>query len=115
VNVVGKRWFRRNRASEALNPTTDAEWEVISEQVKQNDDERKRAVAGQESLVAEVSKILFEADFVGINFEDNTDEYDPEAETIVHRTFSASLTRSSRGGLTPYRREGSNSTPRLPR
>ena len=36
-------------------------------------------------LFDEVSAILFEADPVRINFGDNTDEYDPEAGTIVPR------------------------------
>jgi hypothetical protein len=34
-------------------------------------------------LFSSVSKILFEYDPVGINFENNTDEYDPEAHDII--------------------------------
>ena len=34
-------------------------------------------------LFDEVSAALFEADPMGINFEDNSDEYDPEAGTII--------------------------------
>ena len=34
---------------------------------------------------ARVSRILFEEDPIGINFETNTDEYKPEAGTIVGR------------------------------
>ncbi len=34
-------------------------------------------------LVKAISQCLFEDDPVGINFENNTDEYDPEAATIL--------------------------------
>jgi hypothetical protein len=36
-------------------------------------------------LFDEVSALLFKADPIGINFESNTDEYDPEASTIIPR------------------------------
>jgi hypothetical protein len=36
-------------------------------------------------LFDEVSAILFDLDPIGINFEDNTDEYDAEAGTILPR------------------------------
>jgi hypothetical protein len=36
-------------------------------------------------MFAELSAILFRHDLVGINFESNTDEYDPEAGTILPR------------------------------
>lgn len=36
-------------------------------------------------LFATVSALLFEADLQGINFGDNTDEYEPEASTIIPR------------------------------
>ena len=88
--MAGRRWFRRKVTGEPVAPTTDAEWEVISAQVAQDRDDRKRALDGQESLVAEVSEILFETDLIGLNFEDNTDEYDTEAETIVIRLPEAS-------------------------
>lgn len=38
-----------------------------------------------EGLYAEVEGILFEFDPMGINFEDSTDEYDPEVDTILPR------------------------------
>jgi hypothetical protein len=41
------------------------------------------------ALFASVSNALFEADPVGINFDHNTDEYDPEAGTIIPRLGSA--------------------------
>jgi hypothetical protein len=40
-------------------------------------------------LFASVSAILFKADLFGINFESNTDEYDPEVGTIVPRLSQA--------------------------
>jgi hypothetical protein len=40
------------------------------------------------ALFDEVSQILFELDPVGINFETNTDEYEPEVGTILPRLRS---------------------------
>ena len=37
------------------------------------------------TLFASISDALFEADPIGINFDDNTDEYDPETGTIIPR------------------------------
>jgi hypothetical protein len=39
-------------------------------------------------LYISVSEILFKADPIGINFEFNTDEYEPEVDTIIPRLFS---------------------------
>jgi hypothetical protein len=41
------------------------------------------------TLFASISAALFEADPVGINFDENTDEYEPEAGTIIRRLASA--------------------------
>jgi hypothetical protein len=41
------------------------------------------------TLFASISDALFEADPVGINFDDNKDEYDPETGTIIPRLGSA--------------------------
>lgn len=41
------------------------------------------------TLFASISDALFEADPVGINFEVNTDEYEPEKGTIIPRLGSA--------------------------
>jgi hypothetical protein len=41
------------------------------------------------TLFASISDALFEADPIGINFDDNTDEYEPEAGTIIPRLGSA--------------------------
>lgn len=41
------------------------------------------------NLYSEVEEILFRHDPIGINFEDNTDEYDPEVDTILPRLKTA--------------------------
>ena len=41
-------------------------------------------------LFSALSKLLFEADPVGINFDFNIDEYEPEVGTILPRLLSAS-------------------------
>ena len=40
-------------------------------------------------LYTEVERILFRHDPMGINFEDNIDEYDPEVDTILPRLKTA--------------------------
>lgn len=46
----------------------------------------KKHLSGEyQRLLAAVSAVLFRCDPVGINFEENGDEYDPEAETILPR------------------------------
>jgi hypothetical protein len=46
---------------------------------------KERAMREQPALVLAVSEILFRHDPAGINFGDNTNEYDPEAGSIVAR------------------------------
>ncbi len=53
-------------------------------------------MTSNEFLSREVSDILFRHDPIGINFEDNTDEYDPEARTIVDRLGTASSEADAR-------------------
>lgn len=48
-------------------------------------EERKRLKKEYSDLFARTSAALFKHDPMGINFEDNTDEYDPEAATILPR------------------------------
>lgn len=52
---------------------------------------RDRATLKEEygAFFENVSAILFEADLVGINFETNTDEYEPEVGTILPRRSHA--------------------------
>lgn len=47
--------------------------------------ERKALKEQYGALFDRISSALFEADPVGINFETNTDEYDPEVGTIIPR------------------------------
>ena len=47
--------------------------------------DNRRARADYGELFDDVAKILFRHDPIGINFEDNTDEYEPEARTILPR------------------------------
>ena len=46
---------------------------------------RKKLKQTYGALFAEVSSILFEFDLKGINYETNTDEYEPEVGTILPR------------------------------
>ena len=41
------------------------------------------------ALFVSISEALFKADPIGINFDTNTDEYEPEAGTIIPRLRSA--------------------------
>ena len=47
--------------------------------------ENKRLKAKYGSLFDSITALLFRHDPIGINFEDNTDEYEPEARTILPR------------------------------
>lgn len=47
--------------------------------------ENKRLKAEYGDLFDSVAEILFRHDAMGINFEDNRDEYEPEARTILPR------------------------------
>lgn len=85
--MVGKRWFRRTSSTPSLIAHDDCDVEsagVTAEGTGRNDQ-----LIGGDDLVTEISKILFEADLIGLNFEANTDEYDSEAETIVLRLHEA--------------------------
>jgi hypothetical protein len=70
------RWFKRR-------PTANGQWERVSREVAAARVRRVEATAASADLVAAVSKALFRADPIGINFGTNKDEYDAEAETIV--------------------------------
>lgn len=56
------------------------------EEIKQ---ERQRLKREYRELYDEVLEILFRNDPIGINFEINTDEYEPEAGTILPRLKEA--------------------------
>jgi len=52
-------------------------------------EQRKAQLVGQEHLVSYLEELLFRYDPVGLNFEDNTDEYRAEAESICIRRHEA--------------------------
>jgi len=58
---------------------------MTPDEVSLHREERKRLSSSYKRLLNEVSAILFRHDPIGINFEDNPDEYDPEAGTILPR------------------------------
>ena len=58
-------------------------WEIRAAEIKADRERRKSLLQGYEQTVAEISRLLFISDPMGINFEENSDEYDVEAETIV--------------------------------
>ncbi|MDN4471845.1 hypothetical protein [Demequina zhanjiangensis] len=72
-----RRWFARS--------TRSRDWDRKVEAVRAESLARERALVGQEELVARVEELLFRHDPIGINFEENTDEYRAEAQTIVMR------------------------------
>ena len=58
---------------------------MTPEETERLREERGALSAAYKRLLAEISSILFRHDPIGINFDDNTDEYDPEAGTILPR------------------------------
>jgi hypothetical protein len=58
--------------------------------------ERQQLRAEYGALFDEIAAILFELDPVGINFESNTDEYEPEVGTILPRLRSCSSVADAR-------------------
>ena len=58
---------------------------MTPDEVKLHRAERKRLSSSYKLLLNEISAVLFRHDPIGINFEDNTDEYDAEAGTILTR------------------------------
>ncbi len=67
------------------------EWppEVV-ERVTRDREAREAVRQGQPTLFAAVSEAMFRHDPIGINFEDNTDEYDGEAGTVIPRLTACS-------------------------
>jgi hypothetical protein len=76
-----KRWFRRRRTDQVA----EARWRTVGGQVVRARQTRRQLLTGQQELVEHIADLLFRHDPIGINFEHNTDEYQPEAETITVR------------------------------
>jgi hypothetical protein len=75
-----KRWFRRRRTDQV-----EAQWRTVPDGVARARQTRQQLLTGQQGLVASIEDLLFRHDPIGINFDHNTDEYRPEAETITLR------------------------------
>lgn len=56
------------------------------EEIREN--RRRRLRAEYAELFDGVSELLYQHDPIGINFEDNADEYEPETETILPKLRS---------------------------
>ena len=80
---VPKRFSRRGRDG------AQASWAKHAAQLRAAADERNRILEGQEDAVEQLETLLFRHDPIGINFEDNTDEYRAEAQTITLRRAEA--------------------------
>jgi hypothetical protein len=81
-------WRRSNKTS-VDDP--DRQWrEEIAPRIRAAKEERQRRLVGQQDRLASSERLLSDQDPNGINFEDNTDEYRAEAETITLRLPEAS-------------------------
>jgi hypothetical protein len=69
---------------------------MVPEEMRQLAEERRRLAESHGPLLAEVSAVLFRHDPIGINFEDNTDEYEAEASTILKRMGAATSPTEAR-------------------
>jgi hypothetical protein len=58
---------------------------VMADWIDKEAEKRSRIKERNPELFHQISAILFKHDPMGINYEDNTDEYDPEAGTIIGR------------------------------
>jgi hypothetical protein len=109
------------RSKQTLVDDPDRQWrEEIAPRIKAAKDERQRRLVGQEDRVSSIERLLFDQDPIGINFVENTDEYQPEAETItlrlpevstkadllriVHEEFVAWFGESTAGPINRYER-----------
>lgn len=63
---------------------------VRSEELQRLRQERQMLRHAYQGLFDEISALLFLHDPIGINFDDNTDEYEPEVGTILPRLRQSS-------------------------
>ena len=75
------RWFRRKRHGD----DAEAQWRELQSGIVEERRTRQEHLAGQQRFVGDLEALLFHHDPIGINFEENTDEYRAEAETIILR------------------------------
>src|SRR5262245_53578798 len=92
ISPGAARW-RSSRKLLAHRPTPREVGESSAMKIGRDADTiaRQRAALRQEygELFDRIAAALFEADPIHINFETNTDEYEPEAETILPRLHTA--------------------------
>ncbi|MEM9035953.1 MAG: hypothetical protein AAGD18_15255 [Actinomycetota bacterium] len=62
---------------------------TVSKRITDASAERRARLIGRDDEVEWLEAVLFEADPIGISFEDNTDEYRAEAESILMRQQEA--------------------------
>jgi len=74
---------------------TDETWipEQLGEELEGRRKQRRQMKSEHKELFAEVSAIFFRHDPIGINFETNTDEYEPETGTVLARLKEAGSAR----------------------
>lgn len=70
--------------------------DMAPEGMRQLAEERRRLAESHGLLLEAVSAVLFRHDPIGINFEDNTDEYEAEAATILKRMGPATSPTEAR-------------------
>ena len=68
-----------------LRRRRDRQWQDVSKRVTDAAEDRRARLIGRDDEVEWLEAVLFEADPIGINFEDNTNEYRAEAESILLR------------------------------
>lgn len=77
--------LKKPSSASAAIPSSWYEMLIDDKQIKKLEDQRRSLSRSYRDLMDEISAVLFKHDPIGINFEENTDEYDPEAGTIVPR------------------------------
>jgi hypothetical protein len=80
VLALGWNFFQAKTGSEGGHWPPEVKAQVAESQA------RRAAVQAQDpELFEALRSVIFEHDLIGINFETNTDEYDPEVGTIIPR------------------------------
>lgn len=72
-----------NSMGDQARGDSSVDWEAKQAEIQSARARRAAATANSQELVAEVARVLYNADPIGINFETSIDEYAAEAETIV--------------------------------
>lgn len=76
------------RALERVEGVKTARFTTMDDELLVHAEDRKRLKGAYKALFEEASAILFRHDPIGLDFETNIDEYDPEARTILPRLAS---------------------------